>query len=238
MTNKTIKQMKKLSVFLFAFFLISFLSQAQSRWTIGSQNTPLPVELLNFTALCKNQNILVEWSTASETNNFFFTIERSLSPSGGGAGGGFNWNSIATINGAGNSNNLLNYSFTDILPSPNGEGQGVRYYRLKQTDFNGAFTYSGIVYTSCNNSSFEYINVYPNPAHDHFNCDIISEENTVIDIYITNNLGQSGITKKIDVKKGENSFSIDVSKLMHATYYFKIEAVDGLFKYGKQILIR
>jgi hypothetical protein len=61
---------------------------------------------------------------------------------------------------------------------------------------------------------------------------------TVIDINIANTVGQSVITKKVDIKKGANSFSIDVSKLSPATYYFKIEAVGGLFKYGKHVLIR
>ncbi|MFA4852207.1 MAG: T9SS type A sorting domain-containing protein, partial [Bacteroidales bacterium] len=193
---------------------------------IGRTPGVLPIELLSFTSECDNQKIKLLWSTASETNNDYFTIEKSKDLQ--------TWNIVATVNGAGNSNNYIYYSAEDNEPY-----SGNSYYKLKQTDYDGAFTYSEIIYSSsCDNTSFEYISVYPNPAYDHLNCDIFSEENTVIDINITNTLGQSVITKKVDIKKGANSFSINVSKLMSATYYFEIKTVNGLFKYGKQILVR
>ncbi|MBI5217670.1 MAG: hypothetical protein HY958_01900, partial [Bacteroidia bacterium] len=92
--------------------------------TFGSKTgkNPLPIELLSFTATCtqnqapspkpqepktKNPAILLEWSTATETNNAYFTIERSSDAQ--------NWELIATVNGAGNSNTVLNYSYTDQL---------------------------------------------------------------------------------------------------------------------------
>src|SRR5690554_1149851 len=72
---------------------------------------------------------------------------------------GLTWNPIGKIKGAGNSQEILNYSFTDLLPQ-----NGISYYRLKQTDFDGKFSYSPIL--SCNlkvNKSFRF---YPNPSEE------------------------------------------------------------------------
>ncbi|MGD0709595.1 MAG: hypothetical protein ABR968_00280 [Bacteroidales bacterium] len=91
----------------------------------------LPIELLSFNALPSNGSVLLKWVTASETNNDYFTIERSAN--------GMDFSTAGTVAGAGNSNNLKEYSFTDENPF------STIYYRLKQTDFNGAFTYSDII---------------------------------------------------------------------------------------------
>lgn len=113
----------------------------------------LPIELLDF-SLKENElksNVKLNWTTATETNNNYFTIERSKM--------GLTWNPIGKIKGAGNSQEILNYSFTDLLPQ-----NGISYYRLKQTDFDGKFSYSPIL--SCNlkvNKSFMF---YPNPSKE------------------------------------------------------------------------
>ncbi|MGD0711065.1 MAG: hypothetical protein ABR968_07755 [Bacteroidales bacterium] len=97
---------------------------------------PLPIELLYFTAQCENNQAKLKWATASETNNDYFSIEKSHN--------GLTFENIGTISGAGNSNSLLNYSFSDAEPYSD-----ISYYRLKQTDFNGNFTYSNIATSSC-----------------------------------------------------------------------------------------
>jgi len=93
---------------------------------------PLPVELILFNAYPENGQIIVEWSTASETNNDYFTIERSANAK--------DFDQIVQITGAGNSNSLTHYSFDDTEPLPD-----INYYRLKQTDYDGTTTYSKIV---------------------------------------------------------------------------------------------
>ncbi|MBN8701889.1 MAG: T9SS type A sorting domain-containing protein [Bacteroidetes bacterium] len=93
-----------------------------AKWTTGN---PLPIELLEFNARSvENKEVELTWTTTSETNNSYFTIERSKDAEA--------FESIATIVGAGNSNSLKNYQFTDKSPY-----KGVSYYRLKQTDFDG-----------------------------------------------------------------------------------------------------
>ncbi len=194
-------------------------------WVLVDKDFPLPIELLDFSASCKNNLVIINWSTSSETNNDYFTLERSVDAQ--------DWVIVAKINGMGNSNTLTNYSFTDT-----NSFISTVYYRLKQTDFDGKFTYSGVVYTGCDNPPVENIQVFPNPAYDYLTCNILSNENTAINISITDVMGQSVISNKFDMIKGKNSYSIDVSKLAPATYYFKIETLDGLFKGDKLIFIR
>ena len=99
----------------------------------------LPVEFLEFSGKINNDKILLSWSTASEVNNDFFTVENSEN--------GVDFNSIGYVEGAGNSNNVLKYSYVDENPYE------ITYYRLKQTDYDGGFTYSQIIKVSLHESS-------------------------------------------------------------------------------------
>jgi hypothetical protein len=139
---------------------------------------PLPIELLSFDAECENQNITLEWSTASETNNDFFTIERSVD--------GVNWEIISTISGAGNSNSIMNYSFIDISNSFE-----VSYYRLKQTDFDGNFKYSSIITAKNCVQDFTELSLYPNPANEFLNVSIKLPEDRIVSISILNLHGKT-----------------------------------------------
>jgi hypothetical protein len=95
----------------------------------NAADNPLPIELIAFSAHRIEGQVLLSWSTASETNNDFFTLERSHDTRHAEV--------IATLPGAGNSNQTLHYHFTDIFPL-----EGISYYRLKQTDFDGSYEYS------------------------------------------------------------------------------------------------
>lgn len=95
-------------------------------------NVLLPIELLSFIASCQGDAALLEWSTASESGNDLFTIERSLD--------GEHWEAIGTVPGAGYSLETIHYSFRDPDPSAL-----LMYYRLRQTDLDGAFTFSPVV---------------------------------------------------------------------------------------------
>ncbi|QHT68585.1 T9SS type A sorting domain-containing protein [Rhodocytophaga rosea] len=92
---------------------------------------PLPVELISFTATHTNSSIQLSWQTASETDNDYFTVERSEN--------GIDFQEIGQQKGEGNSKSIQNYQFTDTEPL-----YGINYYRLKQTDLDGTYTYSGI----------------------------------------------------------------------------------------------
>ena len=100
-----------------------------SPYILVGKISPLPIELLSFEAICNNNSVNLLWSTASEKNNDYFTIERSSD--------GITFQTVLTVKGAGNSNQVINYSAIDEKPI-----DGIAYYRLKQTDYDGKFEYS------------------------------------------------------------------------------------------------
>lgn len=93
--------------------------------------TVLPIQLVDFTANYDGTNVNCAWVTASELNNDYFTVERSLD--------GRSFTEIGIINGAGTTNRTHEYGLPDTQPVT-----GMSYYRLKQTDFNGAYSYSPV----------------------------------------------------------------------------------------------
>jgi hypothetical protein len=90
----------------------------------------LPIDLLSFVSVIKPDRIFLNWTTGSEINNDYFTLERSRDLYG--------WEVLGFVEGAGNSSVPIDYSFSDLRPL-----DGLAYYRLKQTDFDGAFKYYG-----------------------------------------------------------------------------------------------
>jgi hypothetical protein len=112
----------------------------------------LPVELLHFDAKASGQAVLLEWATASERDNAHFAIERSLD--------GRNFSAIDELPGAGNSTETRRYQYTDDAP-PSGRRL---YYRLKQVDFDGLFSYSPI--RSVLISRQGDMALFPSPASD------------------------------------------------------------------------
>jgi hypothetical protein len=168
-------------------------------------STTLPIELLSFTVEYHNQNIVFEWSTASEISNEFFTIERSIN--------GMEWQEIYRVAGAGNSSSLLVYSTTDKHPY-----MGVSYYRLKQTDFDGKFKFSEIRYINIENMN-STIEIYPNPTSDKIT--IIGDDVELENIKLYNIVGQGVISHTVIMKHSKNKFIIDLTNLKSGFYYLK-----------------
>ena len=98
---------------------------------ISLSRTELPITLLDYSVVLSKNKSLVKFSTATETDNDYFTVERS--------GDGHAFDAIGKIQGVGNSAVKQSYSFTDENPLP-----GVNYYRIKQTDYNGSYTYTEV----------------------------------------------------------------------------------------------
>jgi hypothetical protein len=117
----------------------------------------LPVELLAFVAVWQNNRVEISWTTASETNNAFFTLERSTN--------GLTFTEIARLNGAGTSSQPHSYSHND-LSAP----AGTVYYRLQQTDNNGTSkTFRPVavdVPATSDQSTQCVLHVYPNPCQE------------------------------------------------------------------------
>src|SRR5574343_53253 len=163
----------------------------------------LPIELVDFSALLKNdRTVELSWQTASEKDNDYFTIERSVD--------GENWAAIQEIDGAGNSTSLLNYTTTDIVSE-----KGIFYYRLKQTDFDGAYTYSDIRAVVVDQSVSE-MSVFPNPTNGSFTL-LHSGEKVAPALYTAMGT-QAGAINVIPTNGG---FIYDISTLANGIYFIK-----------------
>ncbi len=115
-------------------------------------NVPLPIELFSFDARLNEPVVNIDWSTATETNNDYFVVER--------AGDDLVWKSIMQVQGAGNSSSMISYHEVDREPL-----NGVSYYRLKQVDFDGHFEYSDVVSVLRTGKQVENdLYIFPNPS--------------------------------------------------------------------------
>ncbi len=117
-----------------------------SHFGIGYTSVPLPVNLIDFSAKCSDDYINLNWSTAFEDNNNYFTIEKSSDIK--------DFKAIAEIYGKGTTNEISNYNFKDFDKLTN------QYYKLKQTDFNGDIKYSKIISANCKNVDDNSFSVY------------------------------------------------------------------------------
>jgi hypothetical protein len=115
-------------------------------------NSPLPIELVSFSAQLRNNVVELKWITASETNNDFFTIERGINVE--------RFEPIHRQNGHGNSKTLMTYQAIDYVPL-----YGRSYYRLRQTDFDGKFTYSAVKVVNYEGPAHAVLTAYPNPLN-------------------------------------------------------------------------
>jgi hypothetical protein len=154
-------------------------------------NTSLPVELLSFTGQKLNDIIKLDWSTASEINNDYFSVERSSD--------GNYFSEIGKVNGGGSSSELLNYSFEDNHPV-----DGINYYRLKQVDFNGDYMFSKVITMNYQSEFSGYTIRYDNDGYFILNCRSLHD----ITINIMDMRGSILKTIEADNKQGEINISL------------------------------
>jgi hypothetical protein len=182
-------------------------------WLHGSAtDSPLPVELVNFQANCAGEGkVDVTWATASEHNSASFTVEKSRD--------GINWSVLTTMAAAGNSTQMINYSTVD-----NTATSGVNYYRLTQTDVDGASETFNIASATCgDNSTASTVKVYPNPSAGDFYIDFTSEEIVgAAAISITDSRGSEIYSQSVMVEKGSNVFHIEQLDAAPGLYYIKV----------------
>lgn len=181
-----------------------------SPFTLASStlSNPLPVELLAFAVNCEDEQVVLRWSTASELHNDFFTIENSLDA--------LNWQTTTTIEGAGTTNVLTNYSWIDH----SNPGRDM-YYRLSQTDDNGEKTVHDVVYLKNCSMPENKLSIYPNPAKSIVN--ILTAEK-ITGITVMNPEGKS-IGAPINYEYQQ----IDFGQFPNGVYLIRIETPQKTF---------
>lgn len=143
--------------------------------------SPLPIELLAFTGRNTAKGNLLEWSTASELNNNYFTLERSRN--------GIDFYEITRVNGAGTSLSQLDYQYLDTTAP-----EGINYYRLIQTDYDGQFTYSRTIYIRTDKPGASF-SIYPNPNDGSFYI-TLADENDIIFVTVFDATGRAVILEQ------------------------------------------
>jgi len=175
--------------------------------------SPLPMTLISFDAkMNSSKQVDVSWVTASEINNDYFTVQRSSDA--------YTFESIATVDGAGNSTATLNYYYMDKNPM-----RGVSYYRLKQTDYDGTTSYSEIAAVNNAGMGANDVTIFPNPVKDYA---LISVRSTIKDsgeivFELYDMTGKLVMRKKLSEMNslGENIFRFEKENLLPGAYFYR-----------------
>lgn len=184
---------------------------------VRENTSPLPIRLLKFDAtLNDNKRVQLSWSTAAEINNDYFSIESSID--------GENWKEVFKEDGAGNSSSVIEYLGTDNNPI-----EGISYYRLKQVDFDGEYSYSKVEVINFENSNTENIKIYPNPFSNQLTIQGNKDEIEGLRLY---NVFGVDVSNKFKIVHSNNDvITIDVSRLKSGIYLLKTKTeLSKIFK--------
>jgi hypothetical protein len=180
--------------------------------------TPLPIELFKFNVKYNPHKVKINWETMSEINNDYFTIEKSKD--------GIHFEELTKIPGKGNTTTSNQYYTTDYNPF-----YGISYYRLKQTDYDGKYSYSSIESVYVKSIMLDETVIYPNPVTDNsVHIKYIANENTQVCIKLYSNDGKLCFEEKREVIKGNNSLLINLeTELAKGFYILEIQDEDQLY---------
>jgi hypothetical protein len=175
--------------------------------SLSNAENALPIEMLFFEAKAVDQKINLSWSTATEFNNDFFTIEKSKD--------GKAFEKVVSVKGAGNSITILNYTAEDLNPYP-----GVSYYRLKQTDYDGAYTYSNVVAVKIEAPIANGFELYPNPLlkDQNLTLNFLGNQNENVDLKIIDQMGRVCFSTSLSIEKNNSKHTLN-TPLSPGLYY-------------------
>jgi len=193
----------------YTFAGVTALSNGR-RFTLGTANlstTPLPIELVSFTAEPDGAAVRLTWTTASERNNATFTIERSMDLHA--------WAEVLVRPGAGNSQTLLTYTDLDEYPLP-----GTSYYRLKQTDTDGTSTWSDAV--PVHRKADVQVIIHPVPFQELLVVDTPPDQLLSVELFSMN-----GQRLAVPQQRGTDRTTLDTSVLPAGSYVISVQTVNG-----------
>ncbi len=208
--------------------ILSTSNQRRPVLTVGyCAASTLPVTLTYFNAVRKNTNVQLNWTVSTEINNAGFEIQRSKNASYFEALG---FIASKAING--NSVTKVDYDYTDTKPL-----DGKAWYRLKQKDKDGKFTFSTVVLVNNSFGSLDVVSLYPNPVNDKLTALVNSNANRLARINIQDLTGKKLIEYKQQLTSGYNTIDMNVAKLAFSMYLLVIELPSGeriISKFVKQ----
>ncbi|WP_367389278.1 T9SS type A sorting domain-containing protein [Lewinella sp. LCG006] len=169
--------------------------------------TALPVTLKIISVKAEETYINLSFTTATETNNAYFHIERSTDSR--------NWEKLGSIAGAGTTQEEQHYQFLDVAPAP-----GLNYYRIKQVDYDGSFSYSSIV--SARWEGKINVQLYPNPTDELLQISGLPDDEGPITIEIIDMAG------RIVLRQNWTQSAINVAQLADGVYSLRILSTAGV----------
>lgn len=174
----------------------------------------LPVTLTSFGVTLNNRTAYVKWSTSEEFNNREFVVERSIN--------GVSYSPVGSRAGTGTTNTSRNYTFDDDLSKVT---SAFVYYRLRQVDIDGRFTFSKVIAVKLStNDAVKISSVFPNPAKDYINIVLNAERNENITIRVFNTEGKQVRQYIKGLQTGANTINLDnIEGLGTGMYFIKID---------------
>jgi len=185
----------------------------------------IPVELTSFSAIYNKTDITLHWETATEVNNQGFSVERSINYN--------EWQSIAFIEGSGNSTTPNQYSYIDKNLS---SGVTKILYRLKQIDYDGSFEYSDIVEVEVTPKQYELSQNYPNPFNPSTNIEYSIPEASFVQLKVYDILGNE-VATLVNEEQNAGVYRADFSgtDLTSGTYFYRLNT--NSFSESKKMLL-
>ncbi|MCH8033064.1 MAG: T9SS type A sorting domain-containing protein [Bacteroidetes bacterium] len=201
---------------------------------VGSIGTsPLPVELVSFTGKVKDQKVYLNWSTATEVNNYGFEVERKNPPLNPLQGGDFE--RVGFVEGHGNSNSQKEYNFIDSEINP----AGIYSYRLKQIDNDGAYEFSNQIEVNFNVPiKFELSQNYPNPFNPSTTMSFNLPKSGVVTLKVYNLMGEEIKTLVEGYKEaGIYTVNFNAKELASGMYLYRL-STNGFTETKKLLLMK
>ncbi len=173
----------------------------------------IPVELTSFNANVNGSSVILNWATATETNNSGFDIERSVNGTG--------YVTVGHIKGNGTTTEAKSYSFIDSKLD-----NGTYSYRLKQIDHDGSFNYSSIVTAEVNAPlTYTLDQNYPNPFNPSTKISFTLAADSKVSLRVFDILGQEiAVIVDAAIAAGSYNYSFDASNLNSGVYFYQLEA--------------
>jgi hypothetical protein len=172
-----------------------------------SASTPLPVDFSLFKAEFVHDHVKINWVTTSEINSSYFIIQKSTN--------GRTWETIDRVESAKNSTQNTTYYFNDKTPY-----SGTSYYRLKQVDNDGKYTYSETKTVDIEAIDHDEIHVNPNPTTGAFT--IKGDQINIEDIAIFDVNGKN-VTEHVKIQNAQNEIHVDLESLNDGVYILKVK---------------
>jgi hypothetical protein len=195
-------------------------------YTIGTKNynaSPLPIELLSFDAIMNDKKVDITWATATESNNDYYTIEKSKD--------GVSFETVSTVDASGNSLSTIHYQDVDYKPY-----SGISYYRLKQTDFNGTFSYSRLAAVNYTTDE-DGVTMFPNPTEGNISLSLKGLENQEILVVIRDVTGKECYSKVILSLENSEIIALDTEGILAKGVYIIVASSSNKL-YSQKIVVK